>query len=75
MKNTETKDDHPVFGNVHLHPHSELGKLPVIEVSIAYQKYPELSAVNGIWYSIQTFKYIMGNVNLFCNHIYIWIYT
>ena len=54
MKNIERKDDHPVFGKVHPHPHSELGKLPVIEVSIAYQKYPELSAVNGIWYSIQT---------------------
>jgi hypothetical protein len=48
MKNIERKDDHPVFGKVHPHPHSELGKLPVIEVSIAYQKYPELSAVNGI---------------------------
>ena len=53
MKNIERKDDHPVFGKVHLHPHSELGKLPVIEVSIAYQKYPELSDVNGISYSIQ----------------------
>jgi hypothetical protein len=47
MKNIERKDDHPVFGKVHFHPHSELGKLPVIEVSIAYQKYPELSDVNG----------------------------
>ena len=37
MKNIERKDDHPVFGKVHFHPHSELGKLPVIEVSIAYQ--------------------------------------
>ena len=53
MKNIETKDDHPVFGKVHGHPHSELGKLPVIEVSIAYQKYPELSAVNGNSCSIQ----------------------
>jgi hypothetical protein len=47
VKNTETKDGHPVFGNVHFHPHSEFGKLPVIEVSIAYQKYPELSDVIG----------------------------
>ena len=47
MKNIERKDDHPVFGNVHLHPHSDEGKLPVIEVSIAYQKYPVLSPVNG----------------------------
>ena len=54
MKNIDRKDDHPVFGKVHLHPHSELGKLPVIEVSIAYQKYPELSAVNGNSCWIQT---------------------
>ena len=47
IKNTDTKDDHPVFGKVHLHPHSEFGKLPVIEVSIAYQKYPPLSIING----------------------------
>jgi len=47
VKNIERKDDHPVFGKVHLHPHSELGKLPVIEVSIAYQKYPVLSPTNG----------------------------
>jgi|TARA_B110000467_G_scaffold114169_1_gene104680 hypothetical protein len=47
MKNTETKDGHPVFGKVHFHSHSKLGKLPVIEVSIAYQKYPKLSIVNG----------------------------
>jgi len=47
MKNIERKDGHPVFGKVHFHPHSELGNLPVIEVSIAYQKYPALSDVNG----------------------------
>jgi len=54
MKNAETKDDHPVFGKVHDQPHSEFGKFPVIEVSIAYQKYPELSAVNGNSCWIQT---------------------
>jgi hypothetical protein len=53
MKNIERKDDHPVFGKVHLHPHSELGKLPVIEVSIAYQKYPALSSVTGTSCGIQ----------------------
>jgi len=53
MKNIERKDDHPVFGKVHLHPHSELGKLPVIEVSIAYQKYPAASPVTGTPKSIQ----------------------
>jgi hypothetical protein len=53
MKNIERKDDHPVFGKVHLHPHSELGKLPVIEVSIAYQKYPALSSVTGASWGIQ----------------------
>jgi hypothetical protein len=53
MKNIESKDDHPVFGKVHLHPHSKLGKLPVIEVSIAYQKYPALSSVIGASCGIQ----------------------
>ena len=47
MKNIERKDDHPVFGKVHLQPHSIEGKLPVIEVSIAYQKYPALSKISG----------------------------
>jgi len=53
MKNIERKDGHPVFGKVHFHPHSELGNLPVIEVSIAYQKYPALSNVTGISCGIQ----------------------
>ena len=53
MKNIERKDDHPVFGKVHFHPHSELGKLPVIEVSIAYQKYPVLSSMIGAACGIQ----------------------
>jgi len=53
VKNIERKDGHPVFGKVHLHPHSELGKLPVTEVSIAYQKYPVLSSVNGASCGIQ----------------------
>jgi hypothetical protein len=53
VKNIERKDAHPVFGNVHLHPHSDVGKLPVIEVSIAYQKYPVLSSVNGASCGIQ----------------------
>ena len=53
MKNIERKDDHPVFGKVHFHPHSELGKLPVIEVSIAYQKYHVLSSINGASCGIQ----------------------
>jgi len=47
MKNIERKDGHPVFGKVHLHPHSIEGKFPVIDVSIAYQKYPVLSSVKG----------------------------
>jgi hypothetical protein len=53
VKNIERKDGHPVFGKVHLHPHSKSGKLPVIEVSIAYQKYPVLSSVNGASCGIQ----------------------
>tara|TARA_B110000881_G_C18299720_1_gene376389 strand:- start:251 stop:493 length:243 start_codon:yes stop_codon:yes gene_type:complete len=53
VKNIERKDGHPVFGNVHLHSHSKLGKLPVIEVSIAYQKYPALSPVIGASCGIQ----------------------
>jgi hypothetical protein len=53
VKNIERKDDHPVFGKVHAHSHSKLGKLPAIEVSIAYQKYPPLSPVNGASCGIQ----------------------
>jgi hypothetical protein len=53
VKNIERKDGHPVFGKVHLHSHSKLGKLPVIEVSIAYQKYPPLSNVSGASCGIQ----------------------
>jgi len=53
VKNIERKDGHPVFGKVQLHSHSKLGKLPVIEVSIAYQKYPVLSPVNGASCGIQ----------------------
>jgi len=53
MKNIERKDDHPVFGKAHFQPHSIEGKLPVIEVSIAYQKYPPLSNVRGASCGIQ----------------------
>ena len=53
MKNIERKDDHPVFGKVHLQPQSIEGKLPVIDVSIAYQKYPLASCVIGISVGIQ----------------------
>jgi hypothetical protein len=53
VKNIERKDGHPVFGKVHLHSHSKLGKLPVSEVSIAYQKYPVLSSIIGASCGIQ----------------------
>jgi hypothetical protein len=64
MKNIERKDDHPVFGKVHLQPHSIEGKLPVIEVSIAYQKYPVLSNVNGASCGIQIILKRKPNVQI-----------
>jgi hypothetical protein len=64
VKNIERKDGHPVFGNVHLHSHSKLGKLPVIEVSIAYQKYPALSPVIGASCGIQIILRIKPTVQI-----------